>query len=304
MNTLTPTLPDWLCRELRNCPRAGGGVHAWLFKMARQLHAHHPAPEIVAMLTTGVAQCGRHVPQREIVSAVQNALACAWTPRNGVGSWTAPHPARKWPGVNTEQREAIIRDGAKLADLWEVSPVRLEDSDQHTETIIDRLFPGNPLLCCGSSKSVFATEPREDWRGHLASQQLIVPSPMCAPKGLTKDGKESAHTLSNTGPRRFLVCEFDQGTTDEHAAILLHLAAYAPLVMAVHSGNKSLHGWFYVAGSLEEKQHKFMRFAVSLGADPATWIRSQFVRIPDGTRDNGNRQTVFFFNPGLILANE
>jgi hypothetical protein len=44
----------------------------------------------------------------------------------------------------------------------------------------------------------------------------------------------------------------------------------------------------------------FMRYAVMLGADRATWTRSQFVRMPDGTRDNGNRQTVYFFNPAVI----
>src|SRR5690349_17937377 len=31
-------------------------------------------------------------------------------------------------------------------------------------------------------------------------------------------------------------------------------------------------------------------YAVSLGADPATWTRSQFVRMPGGRRDNGKVQ--------------
>ena len=64
--------------------------------------------------------------------------------------------------------------------------------------------------------------------------------------------------------------------------MLLHLAKVAPLVLAVHSGGKSLHGWFYCAGQPEEKWLHFMRYAVSLGADPATWTRSQFVRLPEG----------------------
>ena len=119
---------------------------------------------------------------------------------------------------------------------------------------------------------------------------------MSAPTGLTKEGKESAHALSNTGPRRFLIVEFDQGTLDEHATLLGHLAGFAPLVCAVHSGGKSLHGWFYVHGQPEDRILKFFRYAVSLGADPATWTRSQFVRMPDGTRDNGKRQTVFFLS--------
>jgi len=108
----------------------------------------------------------------------------------------------------------------------------------------------------------------------------------------------SAHTLDNTGPRRFLVVEFDQGSADDHAALLWHLADYAPLVCVAHSGSKSLHGWFLVDDQPEEKVHKFFRYAVSLGADHRLWSRSQFVRMPDGLRDGDNdkRQTVFFLS--------
>jgi len=204
--------------------------------------------------------------------------------------------AAKWPRVNQEQRAAILRDNGGLADLWELSKPRIEDNTAHTEAMIDRLFPGNPLLCCGKSNSDFDTKPREDWRGEMSALALIVPSPMSAVTGTTKDGKESKHTLANTGARRFLVCESDTGTPDAHAALLVHLAGYAPLVLAVHSGGKSLHGWFYVQGQPEEKVRRFFRYAVTLGADPATWTRSQFVRMPDGTRENGKRQTVYFLN--------
>ncbi len=41
-------------------------------------------------------------------------------------------------------------------------------------------------------------------------------------------------------------------------------------------------------------------YAVSLGADHKLWSRSQFVRMPDGLRDNGKRQVVFYFNPKVI----
>ena len=163
------------------------------------------------------------------------------------------NPPRKWPRVNQEQRAAVLRDNGGLADLWELSRPRIEDNWQHTEEIVDKLFPGNPLLCCGKSQSDFDTKPREDWRGQLSALQLILPSPMSAVTGRTKDGKESKHTLDNTGPRRFLICEFDTGTADEHAALLLHLGTFAPLVCAVHSGGKSLHGWFYVEKSAPDK---------------------------------------------------
>ena len=127
---------------------------------------------------------------------------------------------------------------------------------------------------------------------------------MSATEGVTKEGKPSKHTLSNTGPRRFLVVEFDTGTADEHAAVLLHLANRAPLVLAVHSGGKSLHGWFYCAGQPEDRLRRFMEYAVCLGADSALWTPSQFCRMPDGTRDNGNRQAVYFLNPAPLEAQQ
>ena len=295
---MTRELPQFIHDLLAAPPRAGEGVHNWLFRVARQLHAHLPAGEIVNLLESRVANCGRAVSRAEIISAVQNSLPCAWQPK---GNAVPVQSAKKWPSVNKEQREAIVRDNGGLVDLWELSRPRIDDNEQHTEEIVDKLFPGNPLLCCGKSMSDFDTRPREDWRGELSKLQLIVPSPMTARLGKKKNPKPdenpfSAHTLDNTGARRFLICEFDTGETDAHAALLLHLGTIAPLVCAVHSGGKSLHGWFFVAGQPEEKVTKFFRYAVSLGADAATWTRSQFVRMPDGTRDNGNRQTVFFLN--------
>ena len=293
-------LPEFLQALLKTPPRAGEGVHGWLFRVARQLHAHLPAVEIVSLLESRVANCGRAVPRSEIVSAVQNSLGCAWQPggRDGAGSSNVSVP--KWPGVNLEQREAITRDGGGLVDLWEASPVRIEDSESRTEEIIDVLFPGDPLLCAGRSSYKFATRSRSEWRGELSALQLVVPSPMTARRGRTQDGKESAHALSITGPRRFLVVEQDSGTIDEQAAVLVHLANRAPLAVAVHSGSTSVHGWFYCVEQPEEKLHRFMRYAVSLGADRATWGRSQFVRMPDGIRNVGRRQRVFFFNPAVI----
>jgi hypothetical protein len=225
----------------------------------------------------------------------------------------------RWLDPNFELIEAIAHTGNGLVDLWDASPVRLDSNKPKTDEIIDLLFPGNPLLCCGWTCYRSETRPRTHWY-KLQDIQFIVPNPMTAPRGLTQGQKLSAHALSNTGARRFLIVEFDfesrnsaeegrllerlanegQDVRDLCAALLLHLAEKAPLTLAVYSGGKSLHGWFFCAGVADEKVWRFFRYAVSLRADRVNWTRSQFARMPDGLRENGRRQTVYFFNPEMV----
>jgi hypothetical protein len=232
-------------------------------------------------------------------------------------------PTSPWPSQNVSRIEDVASQGCGLADLWEASPVRFETNDSRTEEIISALFPDNSLLCCGSSTNRCYTRTREEWRGRLADQQFIVPSPMISFRGRTWAGKSSARSSDNVGERRFLVVEFDfkevvngaetsfaptlrrlreRGIDmgDLSASLLGHLAERAPLTRVVHSGGKSLHGWFYCHGVALPLQRRFMEYAVSLGADRNTWTRCQFVRMPDGKRDNGKMQRVFFFKPEAI----
>jgi len=156
-------------------------------------------------------------------------------------------------------------------------------------------------LCCGASSHTFATRKRDEWRGRLEKMQLIVPSPMSSIYGETQAGKRSMHTLDNTGSRKYLIVEFDEGTHDEHAALLWHLnTGITPLICAVMSGNKSLHGWFLVENWSQDRLQSFFKRAIVLGADPATWTKSQFVRMPDGTRNNGAKQTTIYLTDKLL----
>jgi hypothetical protein len=294
---MSATFPAFL-QDLIACPpQHGSGVHQWLFKVARHLHAHRDEQTIIDLLSAAADGCGRHVPMSEVVAAVESARGCAWQPNGNHSPTSKPTP--KWPAVNEAKRQAAIESaGITLADLWDASPIPCTGDSTDAEFFTDELFPNNPLLCIGADMAHFKTAPRESFRGMLAEKSLIVPSPMSALTGTTKDGKESAHTLANTGPRRYLVTEFDSGTPDEQAALLWHLRQFAPLVLVLSSGGKSLHGWWDCGGTDESITGKFMRYAVSMGADPATWTRSQFVRLPQGWRqDKAKRQEVYYFNP-------
>ena len=107
--------------------------------------------------------------------------------------------------------ERVALSGPRLADLRPASPFdcRIADNGlRMTRVVLQALFPGNPLLCCGWSQSDFDTLPCSEW-DDLWMRQFIVPNPMSNYLGLAKAGHLSPHTLDNTGPRRFLVIECD-----------------------------------------------------------------------------------------------
>jgi hypothetical protein len=141
-------------------------------------------------------------------------------------------------------------------------------------------------------------------------------------EGKTKEGRISEHSLDATGARVYQVAEFDfaefapdgvtetawtplvrewkaQGIslTDAAAALHLHLSFLRDLVLCVHSGGKSLHGWYACWNLSEEQNRQFFEYACRLGADPLLWTRSQFVRMPDGTRADGTPQRLYYLDP-------
>lgn len=209
----------------------------------------------------------------------------------------------KWPAFDPTARDHAL----------EVSPVKCLDqlaapSDPIPEVgtvdhVLDRLFPGNPLLCIGREGAwSFETCDRESLRGKLNMCQLIVPSPMISILGEKMDGSGlSEHTDVNTGPRYYLIVEFDSGISlDIQGGLLAHLDAFAQLVCVTFSGKKSLHGWFDVRGVPEWQTRRFFAYAVRIGADPKMWKPSQFTRLPGGWRDDTKSlQRVYFLKqPG------
>ena len=275
--------------KIKDCPTAGDGVHRWIYHVVcRMVDADKPDDQIVEY-------CAEHCTRALQPNEVENAILS----RRGVLQRGTAAPKVRWPRPNPQLVRQITYGSPGVASLFKLSPMPLEEYD--SEKIIDYLFPDNPLLCCGVSSHTFATRSREEWRGKLGNMQLIVPSPMNAKYGKTQAGKRSMHTLENTGPRTYLVVEFDEGTHDDHAALLWHLnSGVTPLICAVMSGNKSLHGWFKVDGWDYEMLTNFFKQATAIGADPATWTKSQFVRMPNGTRNCGTRQATIYLTDKLL----
>jgi hypothetical protein len=216
-----------------------------------------------------------------------------------VPSWLngeATTSVRRWPSINAALVDQVIGSGFLLDGLRRASPMK----STRAHEALPLLFAGDPLVWVATS---LQPERAGIYRVHqlpviASSRQFIVPNPMLS--CLPPEGRKSGRCLENTGARRFLVIERDHGTIDQQAAILWHLAKFAPLAAVVHSGGKSLHAWFCVAEWTEDQSRKFMEYAASLGVDPATWCKCQPVRMPGGYRPGKGRQQILFFNPTTI----
>ena len=312
------SLPHFLQDMLKNPPQAGDGINGWLFSVARQLHQHFDEATIVKMLEDCTQDCGRSVPHREILRATQNSHKCAWRPKHSPSASISSKvpaktdPAPSWPQPNPILQKEILDEFGPLgglAELLELSnPRPLDDLENETEFIFDMLFPNNPLICIGTpmgngkhKRMKSETQRREDWRGKLSKQSLIVPSPMTKKNGQTQEGKSSQRTLENVGDREYLIVEFDKHSISDQCAFHLFLGELCPLVCVTHSGNKSLHGWYLAKGVSDKHARNFFELAVKLGADRATWNKIQLVRIPGGTRQGvsdkpNKRQMVYYLN--------
>jgi hypothetical protein len=264
-------LPKRLRELLDSCPTKGNGVHGWLFMAALQLHRYFSEDEIVELLKEKLS-CQR--PESEIVGTVANAG------RYSRGEMGAPSQ-KPWPAVDyTLVHKIVVSSPIRLKDLSSISPMDLSTEEPRTEEILDALYPGNPLLCIGRSVNACWTKPRDFWRGRESGFQFIVPNPMSKETGLTTDGKVSQRCIDTTGPRQFVVSEFDisedgdwapyvhdcrnRGITiiDANIALIIELTTRGlpclPLGLMVHSGGKSMHAWCPCSELTDEQLRPFM----------------------------------------------
>jgi hypothetical protein len=176
-----------------------------------------------------------------------------------------------------------------------------------SEEVLMQLYPDAPLLCYvhqrENSQGDLVGKPENYGSRPIGRPPLLVPNPLRGQWGLTAGGKRSARALTNVGPRRFLVLDFDAdaGGLNDHAAILLALARdwpQAPLRAVLFSGRVSLHGWLDVRGLSEEAVAGLTEAAATLGADGSTFGKAQLVRVPNARRPGtGLTQHLYFLNP-------
>lgn len=281
-------------------PPAGAGVHDWLFGIALRTR-EFPLESVRKFLEDRLADCDRYVPAREIEEALRNAR------KEPVPATVMADLGKRRPRWSPFDDDLSRRHSENPDALEELGSSGLVSPEEATPSaLLPELFSKQELICVGDGDYRARTEPLSQLlnSGIVDRMPRIVPNPMTREFGRTINKRLSARSLNNTGPRRYLVVEFDRPelTIMRQASLLLHLSLeHAPLALVVHSGGKSLHGWFPCRGIAPRQQESFMDYAIRLGADPATWTRCQFVRMPGAVRETGAPQTVLYFNPETLL---
>jgi hypothetical protein len=286
--------------------------------------------DIRALLRAGTQRYRRPISSAEIDEAIHNAKAAATSPGHKAErlrssnrgplklSGQVVERRKPWPDFDFAKIDKVVRQ--QRINLTKISPVNFATRPVTTNEVVNRLF-GAGYLCAAKTRDT--PKIREDtlwvWSNALSSMAYIVPSRMQKWRGLNKQGKPSIRCADTVGPREYLVIESDidkdkpawkpyveawerDGITigDACARILWHLAEYAPLALAVHSGGKSIHAWFPCRGVPEERLRRFMEYAVSMGADYYMWNKAQWTRMPGGTRENGRQQRILYWDPAAI----
>jgi hypothetical protein len=296
-------LPREIKEQLANPPEEGTGVHNWIHSLACSLCFWRTKAQSIELLAAATAHCVRD-RTREVDESVEKAFATKKSnPRTGGRSTRPPKGPYKKKGETTEVDQnainAIKAQGLTRADLMAMSP---DSVDTPTNEVVRSLYHGDPLLCMAHEVPQQAkTKLLSDWlKDDLSRFALMVPSPMTAPLGKAQSGKDSPRCLDNTGPRAYLVVEFDfkhierAEAADLCAGIIIHLHQQGhPLALAVYSGGKSVHAWFPTRGGDIEP---LWQYCLKLGADPATKILCQLIRVPGGTREDGTRQSILYYD--------
>jgi hypothetical protein len=297
---------------IRKTPVPGEGLNRWLFPIAMCLIKDRVSEvQGVELLFQLALEKGR---DERTARKEAERLRRLWTGNGPVKSNRPPEPK-----VNLDSiREIVSSNHDRMADLLARSSIKVDPNDTDAaDNIIDLLFPDGDILCVAGSIYYQVAYRHRDIDEPLGTVPFIVPNPMRT-EGAYEKGVFSPKTNSNVLYRRWLCVEWDipldrsmpsfwhplvgewadNGVTtkDAQTRLLTHLSTFEfRLAMVVDSGGKSLHSWFAVAHATEAQIEHFMRYAISIGADPARRVPSQFFRMPHGDQRQPKTSTSPFY---------
>ena len=308
-----PNYPRFLLDLLDSCPEAGGGVHPWLFRVARYLHRFHTPNEICDILAARVANCGRLLQPHEIPDAVNNSGPCQWepsgqTPSQRRAEWLANPIRKQVPCFNPElavQMAAGIP--VEITPEWLKARSPLSVDIAPSDFLRNIFRPDEKVLVFTTFTSQGHLWPGRNvdrWRqSHISDGLWFLCNPVDGQSHfnprLCRDSQRSKESVTSF---RYGVLECDQQPREKWRPVWLKILAGLPLpiVAITDSGGSSDHA--LVRGDCPSKEawdrwkKSVLRPLVPLGADDGALSAVRLTRLPNCFR--GNRlQELLYLNP-------
>lgn len=272
MAELYPFSPRTLER-LRSGPEPGP-THKWIAQVACGLRHVLDPDHCFAFLREC---CDHHVthrevPDDEIEAAVDFAFGDDSGPRSGRQTFD-------WPSADPSLIARVVAETSARFDVE-------HELGSSAADILPTLFAPGELVCVGPNSRRALVRPLEDSLRDAHLQQFIVLNPMRGREAINNRGRPSVRCQNNVRLRRYLVAEFDdlEQPKIHQARFATWLERFAPLVLVVDSGGKSLHAWYRVDHLCRRDQARFFATACLLGADDSRWDICGWLRMPGGLR--------------------
>jgi hypothetical protein len=212
----------------------------------------------------------------------------------------------EWPEANAELIGKVLEATEPVFDGESSTGLRPDE-------VLPRLFRTGELICTGADSERATVRPLQDVLADADCLQFICVNPMRGSLAVNNAGRPSPRCQNNVMARRYLVAEFDDAalTKRQQAQLASSLGHLAPLVMAVDSGGKSVHAWYYVESLSRQDQARFFVMCCLIGADQTRWDICGWLRMPGGLRVKADpstgsgqvacvRQRILFWNGDAI----
>jgi hypothetical protein len=295
----------------------GGGCHVHLMTVANlgAIAGLNPAT-IAADIRAHIPQGGRRVPDSEIGAAVRKAIAeSKAAPGTRYRSRVRPPSKPRPPFDGPRYLKSLLArgDGATEADIWELSPYRIEWEPGPLDaiTLLECLYTPQERLFIGGvcDKAVHPMEGhlRQIKAGNVAPH--IIPNPFDGQQHETASGDPSCRCDKAVAGHRFAVVEFDDMTKQDQFAFWYSILTgrLLPVAALIDSGGKSVHAWLRVNLPDAQAWDKHIRRGLYdpdvgrmsiLGADRACQNPSRLSRLPGHYRaEKGAWQRLLYLNP-------
>jgi len=282
----------------------GGGCHAALLGIANKgVRAGLSEQRLFEDIRASVPRGKRHVPNGEILAAIRKAIADA-----GIQLSAKPYVVRQ-PIDGKAALRRILTNGKtdNEADLWELSPVRLDwEPQEDAPRFLAAMYEPEELVFIGdrTDTGIVGQNIRSvrEWTDFFKAGgkagPFIVINPLTGKKSKTKSGdRETYRGDGCIASYRYALAEFDDLSKEQQ--IKFWTGAKLQIKALVDSGGKSVHAWLLVEVSGEEewndeiKDKLYGRALTPIGIDSTCRNPARLARLPGCIRGENIQKILY-----------